>query len=60
MIQALLVDLDDTLLENDLGRFLPAYFDLLAGELSWPNTTFGVRRRSALNRGRPTRMSLFG
>jgi len=34
MIQALLVDLDDTLLENDLGRFIPAYFDLLAGELA--------------------------
>lgn len=39
MIQALLVDLDDTLLENDLGRFLPAYFDLLAGELA----TFGPK-----------------
>ncbi|MBM2842841.1 MAG: DinB 2 protein [Anaerolineales bacterium] len=34
MIQALLVDLDDTLLENDLGKFIPAYFDLLAGELA--------------------------
>jgi len=34
MIHALLVDLDDTLLENDLSRFIPAYFDLLAEELS--------------------------
>lgn len=41
MIQALLVDLDDTLLENDLGRFLPAYFDLLAGELA----AFGPKDR---------------
>src|SRR3990172_4959193 len=39
MIQALLVDLDDTLLENDLGKFIPAYFDLLAEELA----TFGPR-----------------
>ena len=34
MIQALLVDLDDTLLANDVARFLPAYFDLLASDLS--------------------------
>jgi FMN phosphatase YigB (HAD superfamily) len=29
MIQAILFDLDDTLLGNDLDRFLPAYFSLL-------------------------------
>jgi FMN phosphatase YigB (HAD superfamily) len=34
MIRGLLIDLDDTLLENDLARFIPAYFDLLAGSLS--------------------------
>src|SRR3990172_2640884 len=34
MTRALLVDLDDTLLENDVGRFIAAYFDLLAGDLS--------------------------
>jgi hypothetical protein len=39
MIQALLVDLDDTLLENDFGQFIPAYFDLLASEL----TAFGPK-----------------
>ena len=41
MIQALLVDLDDTLLENDVGRFIPAYFELLAGELA----AFGPKDR---------------
>src|SRR3990172_3907691 len=34
MTRALLVDLDDTLLENDVGRFIAAYFDLLAVSLS--------------------------
>ena len=29
MISALLFDLDDTLLGNDLGIFVPAYFDRL-------------------------------
>ncbi len=41
MIRALLVDLDDTLLENDLGRFLPAYFGLLSEALS----AFGPREK---------------
>jgi FMN phosphatase YigB (HAD superfamily) len=41
MIQALLVDLDDTLLQNDVGRFIPAYFDLLARELA----VFGPKDR---------------
>ena len=34
MIRALLADLDDTLLQNDVARFIAAYFDLLAGDLS--------------------------
>lgn len=34
MIRSLLVDLDDTLLENDVSRFLPAYLGLLARDLS--------------------------
>ncbi|HSR46360.1 MAG TPA: DinB family protein [Anaerolineales bacterium] len=34
MIRALLVDLDDTLLENDVSRFLPAYLGLLTKDLS--------------------------
>ena len=29
MIRGVLVDLDDTLLDNDMGRFLPAYFQRL-------------------------------
>jgi FMN phosphatase YigB (HAD superfamily) len=33
MIRALLVDLDGTLLDNDVERFIAAYFDLLAGDL---------------------------
>jgi len=34
MTRALLADLDDTLLQNDVARFIAAYFDLLAGDLS--------------------------
>jgi len=34
MLRALLVDLDDTLLDNDIHRFLPTYFDGLARELA--------------------------
>lgn len=34
MIRALLIDLDDTLLRNDVSRFLPAYLGLLAGDLA--------------------------
>ncbi len=34
MTRALLIDLDDTILENDVGRFIAAYFDLLAENLS--------------------------
>ncbi|HET7010816.1 MAG TPA: HAD family hydrolase [Anaerolineales bacterium] len=34
MIRGLLVDLDDTLLDNDMGRFLPAYFQLLGQSFS--------------------------
>ena len=29
MIRTVLLDLDDTLLENDMGRFLPPYFAAL-------------------------------
>ena len=34
MISALLIDLDDTLLANDMKRFLPVYLDRL-GELGY-------------------------
>lgn len=34
MIRTLLIDLDDTLLENDLARFLPASLDLLTRDLA--------------------------
>lgn len=34
MIQAVLFDLDDTLLSNDMDRFLPAYLQSLSRELA--------------------------
>lgn len=34
MLKAILFDLDDTLLVNDMNRFLPAYLPLLANELT--------------------------
>lgn len=34
MIKTLLIDLDDTLLDTNMGEFLPAYFDRLASFLS--------------------------
>lgn len=34
MIRALLIDLDDTLLKNDVARFIAAYLDLLARALA--------------------------
>ncbi len=34
MITTLLLDLDGTLLENEMGRFLPAYFELVAEHLA--------------------------
>ncbi len=34
MIKTLLIDLDDTLLDTNMGEFLPAYFDRLANHLS--------------------------
>ncbi|MCG7852694.1 MAG: hypothetical protein MIO92_09240, partial [Methanosarcinaceae archaeon] len=33
-IRAVLFDLDDTLLENDMDRFVKAYFDLLTPHLA--------------------------
>lgn len=42
MIQAILFDLDDTLLGNDMDRFLPGYFSLLGDHASryMPRETF--------------------
>ena len=34
MIQAVLLDLDDTLLDNDMGRFLPPYFAALGERMA--------------------------
>jgi HAD superfamily hydrolase (TIGR01549 family) len=34
LIKTLLIDLDDTLLDTNMGEFLPAYFDRLADHLS--------------------------
>jgi HAD superfamily hydrolase (TIGR01549 family) len=34
LIKSLLIDLDDTLLDTNMGEFLPAYFDRLASHLS--------------------------
>jgi len=34
LIKTLLIDLDDTLLDTNMGEFLPAYFDRLASHLS--------------------------
>lgn len=55
MIRALLVDLDDTLLRNDISRFIPAYLELLATDL----VSFGPPERvlPALQRGTQAMLS---
>lgn len=47
MIKAFLFDLDDTLLSNDMGTFIPAYFQRVAGHFSELDPTrllAGLRR----------------
>jgi hypothetical protein len=34
VIQTVLLDLDDTLLDNDMGRFLPPYFEALGRRMA--------------------------
>jgi FMN phosphatase YigB (HAD superfamily) len=52
MLKTILLDLDDTLLDNKMERFLPAYFqrlgqymsDTLSPESSFANSSSAARR----------------